>query len=73
MVTGPSVVRSGATDPEVEPQWLALIVHAGVFEWPRAASGCLTLAADPDPTVSVLGASSLCPWGGSNEAKSTWA
>lgn len=44
-VTGPSVVRSGTADPEVEPQWLALIVHAGVFEWPRAVSGCLTPAA----------------------------
>jgi hypothetical protein len=42
---GPSVARFGATDPEVEPQWLALIVGAGVFEWPRAVSGCLTPAA----------------------------
>jgi hypothetical protein len=42
---GPSVARSDAADPEVEPQWLALIVHAGAFEWPRAVSGCLTPAA----------------------------
>lgn len=44
-VTGPSVARSGAADPEVEPQWLALIVHAGAVEWPRAVSGCLAPAA----------------------------
>lgn len=29
-VTGPSVVRPAAVDPEDEPQWRTLIAHAGV-------------------------------------------
>ena len=56
LFTGPSVVRSGAADPEDEPQWLARS-SCRRFQLPQAASGCLTRGCDLDPTVPALGAS----------------
>jgi hypothetical protein len=44
-VTGPSMVRAGAADSEVAPQWSAQIAQCRCLELPRAVSGRLAPAA----------------------------
>jgi hypothetical protein len=67
-----SVVRSGPADPEDEPQWLALIVHAAASSGLRQPLTALRAAAILIQPFR-FGCFVLWPWSGSLEAKSTWA